>query len=120
MVRRDFEPQRQKGFLDLALDRPLVAEKQVLGELLGDRRSALAHPAGARVGDEGAGGARNVDSKVVVEAAILGGQDGLDQMIGHFLERDRIILLHPTAADLVAVAIEESDCDFRPAQPVFV
>ena len=35
------EPDREEGFLDLALDGALVVQEQVLGELLGDRRAAL-------------------------------------------------------------------------------
>src|SRR4029079_17344788 len=65
------EPDREEGFLDLALDGALVVEEQVLGELLGDRRTALAHSAGLRVGDERARGAGEVDAEMVVETAVF-------------------------------------------------
>ena len=57
---------------------------------------------------------------MLVEPAIFGGEHGLEQVIGQLLERNRIVLLHTAAADLVAVAIEERDRDFRAAQPIFV
>ena len=46
------QPDRQEGFVDLALDGALVGQEQVLGELLGDRRAALADAAGLRVGHQ--------------------------------------------------------------------
>ena len=49
---------REERFLDLALDRALVRQEQVLRELLGDRGAALHDAAGARIGDERAERAR--------------------------------------------------------------
>ena len=49
-----FQPQREKRLLDLAVERALVAQEQVLGELLGDGGAALHDAAGARVGHHGA------------------------------------------------------------------
>src|SRR5262249_57075444 len=47
------EPQGEERLLYLALDRALITQEQVLGELLGDRGAALHHAAGAGIGDEG-------------------------------------------------------------------
>ena len=63
---------------------------------------------------------KEVDAEMLVEAAVLGREHRLDQMVGHFLERHRIVVLDAAAADLVAVAVEERDGEFGFLQPVFV
>ena len=83
------EPDRQEGFVDLALDGALVAQEQVFGQLLGDRGAALAHAAGLRVGDQRARGAGDVDAEMIVEAAVLGGERRLDQIVRKILQRNR-------------------------------
>ena len=83
------QPDRQKGFLHLALDGALVVEEQVLRQLLGDRRTALAHAAGLRVGDERARGAGDVDAEMIVETAVFGGERRLDQIVRKILQRNR-------------------------------
>ena len=40
---------------------------------------------------------------------ILGGEGGLDHVVGNFFERHRIVAQQPALADFVAVAIEEGD-----------
>jgi len=114
------QPQREERFLHLALDGALVAQEQVLGELLGDRGAALHHAPGARIGDHGAHGAGDVDAEMLVEAAVLGGEHRLDQMIGKVRERDGARMLDAAAADLVAVTVEEHHRELGLLQPVFV
>ncbi len=114
------EPDRQKRLVDLALDGALIAQEQVLGELLGDRGAALPHPAGLRVGDEGARRAGDVDAEMVVEAAVLGGQGRLDQIVRKILQRDGIIVLDAAAADRIAVTVEEGHGEIGFLQPVVV
>src|SRR5271155_4327936 len=104
------EPAGEKRLIDLALDGALVRQEQVLGELLGDSGSALHDTASPRVGHQRAERAVEVDAVVLVETAILGGEHGLDQMVRHLLERYRIVVLDTAGAELVAVAVEESDC----------
>ena len=114
------EPQGEEGLLHLALDGALVAQEQVLGELLGDRGAALDDAAGLRIGEHGAEGAGNVDAEMLVEAPVLGGEHRLDQMIGQLVERDRMAVLDAAAADLVAVAVEEGHRELGLLQPVLV
>jgi hypothetical protein len=115
-----FQPDREEGLVDLALDGALVAQEQVLGELLGDRGAALADAAGLGVGDEGARGAGDVDAEMLVEAAVLGRQRRLDQHVRKVFQRDRIVVLDAAAADRVAVAIEEGHREVALLQPVLV
>ena len=114
------EPQREERLVDLALDGALVAQKQILGKLLGDGRAALHHATGLRVGHQRAERAVKVDAEMLVEAAVLGRQRRLDQMIGHFVERHRIVVLDAAVADLVAVAVEKRHREIGFLQPVFV
>ncbi len=120
LVSFDFEPQGEERLIHLAFDGALVAQKQVLGELLGDRGAALDDAAGARIGDEGAERAAEVDAEMLVEAPVLGGEHGLDQMVRQFVERHRMAVLDAAAADLVAVAVEEGDGEFGLLEPILV
>ncbi len=109
MVKRELEQEGEIGLLDLALDRTLRRQEQVLGELLGQGRAALHNLVGLRVGDQGARRAEKVDAEVLEEAPVLGRQRRLDQVVGQVLERNGIIVVHAALADLGAVAIEELD-----------
>jgi hypothetical protein len=44
---------------------------------------------------------------VLVEAAVLGGERGLDQGVGDLLDRDRVIVQDAAQTDLGAIAVEE-------------
>ena len=115
-----FQPHRQERFLDLALKRALIIEKQIFGELLGDGGAALHDAAGARVGRQRAENAGHVDAEMLVEAPVLGGEHGLDQIVGKLVERHGIVMPDAARADLVAVAVEEGHRQFRFLQPVVV
>ncbi len=115
-----FQPDREEGLVDLALDGALVAQEQVLGELLGDRGAALADAAGLGVGDERARGAGDVDAEMLVEAAVFGGERRLDQHVRKVFQRDRVVVLDAAAADRVAVAVEEGHREVGLLQPVLV
>ena len=83
------QPERQDGFLDLARQRALLGQEQVLGELLGQGRATL-RPAAARdVAGQRAGDAQGIDAVVGVEAAILDGHEGLRQVGGQIGQADR-------------------------------
>ena len=114
------QPDRKEGFLHLALDGALVVEEQILRQLLADRRSTLPHAAGLCVGDERAPGAGDVDAEMLVEAAVLGGERRLDQVVRKILQRDRVIVLDAAAADRVAVAVEKRHREIGFLQPVVV
>ena len=58
---------------------------------------------------QGAGRADEVDAEVLEEAPVLGGERGLDQMVGDLLQRHGVVVQDAALADLVAVAIEEFD-----------
>ena len=114
------QPHREEGFLHLALDGALVVQEQVLRQLLGDRRTALAHAAGLRVGDQRARGAGDVDAEMVVEAAVFGGERRLDQIVRKIFQRNRVVVLDAAAADRIAVAVEERHREIGFLQPVVV
>ena len=111
------KPERQIGFLDLAVEGALGIEKDVLGELLGQRAAALDHHVGAGVGDHGAGGADDVHAEMFEEPPVFGGQHGLDQMIGDLLQRHSVRTEHAALADFVAVSVEERDAVFAGRAP---
>ena len=78
-------------------DRIFVADEQVLGDLLGDRRSAARALARAELGDiidHRAGEARIIDAAMLEEGLVLGREIGVDQQARIFVERQ----LHPPLA----------------------
>ncbi len=115
-----FEPQRKIGFLDLALDRSLVGEEEVLRQLLGDRGAALNNALGLGVDGQRADGADDVDAEVAEEAPVLRRQHGLDEIVGQFLERNRIVVLDAALADLGAKAILKRHREVAALEPVGV
>ncbi len=114
----ELEPDGEEGLLDLALEGALVREEQVLGELLRDGRPALHHAAAARVDGERPRGADRVDAPVLEEAPVLSGERRLDEIVGHFVELDRIVVLDAASPDLGAVAIKEGDGEVLALEPV--
>ena len=112
------QPERQKGLVDLAGDGALVGEEQIFGELLRDRRAALHHAGRAGVHRERAQRADDVDAEMFVEAAVLGGQHGLDEIVGILVERHGVVMLDAALADLIAVAIQEGDGEIALLEPV--
>ena len=83
--------QRQQRLLDLALERDLVGQKEVLGDLLGDRGRALrpaARSVGLHIEQAGANDAAEVEAVVLVEVLVLGGEEGVDHHLRHGLDRN--------------------------------
>ena len=64
--------------------------------------------------------ADDVDAEMLEEAAVLGGEHRLDEMVGQLVERDRVVVLDAAPADLDAVAVEEGHGEILALQPVLV
>ena len=62
----------------------------------------------------------DVDAEMVEEAAVLGRQHRLDEMVGQFVEGNRVVVLDAAPADLDAVAVEEGHGEILALQPVLV
>ena len=65
------QPERDQRLLDLARRRARGREEAGLGELLGDRAAALAHPARADVAPQGAAHAPGIEADMAEEAPVL-------------------------------------------------
>ncbi len=95
------ETERQRGFLDLAVQVALgVLEDPVLDQLLGDGRAALLDLPRVHVGHEGPHHGLEVHTGVVVEGAVLGGDDGVDQGL-----RDLVQLRGPAVPETEGVEV---------------
>ena len=84
------DPQREQRFLDLALERHLVGQEKVLGDLLGDGRGALRPAAAAVVFDvqhAGAHDAVEVDAGMLVEILVLRRDEGVGDELRYRLDR---------------------------------
>ena len=78
------DPEGEDRLADLAGERGLVVEQEVLGDLLGDARGAFRPLARVgEVGDDGAAEADEVDAGMGEEALVLGGDEGLQDALGH-------------------------------------
>jgi hypothetical protein len=65
------DAERDHQLLELAVERALVRQEQVAGELLRDRRAALRRVEAEQVRDRGAQDAAQVDAPVAVEVAVF-------------------------------------------------
>ncbi len=87
LAQRLFHPRRHDHLADLALVGEVIADQQVLRDLLGDGRAAL-RPAGpGKVADEGPDQAMLVDPFVLIEALVLGCDEGLLHVLGNVGDR---------------------------------
>ena len=71
-------------------------------------------------GQQGARRAEDVDAEVLEEAAVLGGERGLDHVIGDVLERDGIVVQDAALADLAAGLVEEGHAVAAGEEAAFV
>ena len=74
-------------------------EEEVLGQLLGDRRAALPHVVGAGIFDQGAERTHDVDTEMLIEAGIFGGENGVDHVRRDLLQRYGVVLAYAAPAD---------------------
>ena len=84
------DPHRQQGFLDLAGERDLVGQEEVLGDLLGDGGGALRTTVGTVILREQHRGARHageVDAAMLVEILVFGGKERVDDQLWNRLDR---------------------------------
>ena len=91
LAQRVFEPRCHDHLADLALIGHVLADQEIFHHLLGDGRAALRPARIGQIADEGADDAALVDAVVLVEAPVLGGDEGLLHQIGNVAER------HPDA-----------------------
>ncbi len=78
---RLLDAQRQQRLLDLAIERDLARQQEVLGDLLGDRRCAdraAVRADALEIGERGTHDRGQVDPGMGVEVLVLGGEKGVD------------------------------------------
>ncbi len=89
---RALDPDRENGFLDLALERAVVGQQEVFRHLLGDGRGALGAPVGAlefgfRKLEYRAPDALKVEAAMLIEALVLGRQERPQHLLGDRIDR---------------------------------
>ena len=103
------EPERQDRLLDLARQRALPRQEQILGELLGQRRAALDAAAAGHIAQKRARHAERVDAVMFVEPPILDRHEGLRQIGRQVDEPDRRAAGVAAIGDERAVVGEDGD-----------
>src|SRR4029450_12336209 len=88
LAQRPLDPRRHDTLANLALVGEVIADQQVLHDLLGDGRAALRSPGLGQVADEGADQTALVDSLVLIETLILGREEGFLYLFGDIGERN--------------------------------
>ena len=106
-----FDQQRDAAFLDLAAEGPDVGEEQRARELLRQRAAAFDPAAAADVAHDRAPEADRIDAGMMVEAAILDGDDGVLQVGRDLVERDVVPLLVEAEPRLAVRAVEHRVAD---------
>ena len=106
--KRFFDLEGHRDLVELAGVGALGREEEVAGNLLRDGRAALAAAAGQHVGECGADDAGDLDAGVFVEAVVLGGENGVLDVVGHFGEAHEVAALLPELADELAVGAPDA------------
>src|SRR6266700_1616264 len=109
LAERALDPRRHDHLADLALVGEVIAHQQVLHDLLGDGRAALRPPGLGEAIDEGADQAALVDPVVLVEAFVLGREEGFLHVLGDIGERNphSALVLLEDFGERPTVAVEE-------------
>ena len=102
------DPRSHDHLADLAVIGEVLADQEVLHDLLGDGRAALRPPGLCQVADEGADQAAFVDTFVPVEALVLGRQERLLDMLRDVGERHPLpaLVLLEHLGEAFALAVE--------------
>ena len=83
----------------LSEQRAIGRQEERARELLGERAAAFSDPPLTQVREHGAGDAAGIQRAVLVEAAVLHGQEGVDQVAGDLLEPYRDAVAAVLAGD---------------------
>ena len=106
-VSRDSSHSASVNSSSLRAKRAVVAEIEVLGELLRQRRAALHRAAFAQIDDRRAHHAEGVDAVVVVEALVLGGDHRVRDVARQQIER-HVVVAAAALGDDRAVARQDA------------
>ncbi len=101
--------------LHLALDRAVGRQEQGLGQLLGQARASLHRGAGLGVRPHGAQHPQPVDRAMLIEAPVLGRQEGPGHIGGQLGQGDPPAVARAAHGDGVALAVQEGHAG-RPVQ----
>ena len=104
-----FQPEGQHHLLHLAAQGPLGRQEEVLGQLLGQCRTALDHLTGTNVCHHGPAQADHVNARVRIEAAILNRQHGIDQIGRQILDGNFMPVRRSPTGNQAALMVQERD-----------
>jgi hypothetical protein len=88
----ELDEQGHHGFIRLAFEGAFGCEEEVLDELLGERAATLSDAARAQVREQRSTDASNVDAGMRLEALILDGDDGIDEVRREVFEAHQFAL----------------------------
>src|SRR4029077_3904879 len=83
------KPERERQLLQLARNRALLGQEQILGELLGNGRAALRRATPEHVVDDGAHDPPRIDAVMRMEAPVLDRDERLGHVVRQFAQRYR-------------------------------
>ena len=89
LVVTPLDDQGQKHLFPLARQGPVRRQKKILGQLLGDGRSALANAAGTQIGEKSPADAAPVESKMLEKTAVFRRQNSTRQPRRKLIDGDQ-------------------------------
>ena len=107
-AQRVLDPRCHDHLADLAVIGEVLADQEVLHDLLGDGRAALRAPGLRKVADEGADQPALVDPSVAIEALVLSREERLLDVFRNVAERDPLppLVLLEHLREAFALAVE--------------
>ena len=103
----------EEDFGEFPAHGPVLQLKGLAGKLLGDGRGALIEAFRPHAVVDGPEDADVIDPVVLVEAAVLGGEEGVHKMLRDIVERDGPPVLHEDPPELTAVSVENAARHFH-------
>src|SRR5690606_36445492 len=103
------EPEGENEFVELARNRPFVGEKEILGELLCQRRAALTNRHGAEIDEERAREPARADAEMRAEAEVLDRDESLRQIWRYQTDGNRLAAHFTARGDGLSVDANNGD-----------
>src|SRR3954451_9821604 len=118
-AQRVLDPRCHDHLADLAVIGEVLADQEVLHDLLGDGRAALRAPGLRKVADEGPDQPALVDPSVAIEALVLSREERLLDVFRNVTERDPLppLILLEHLREALALAVKH-DAGTRQLEPL--
>ncbi len=110
------EIEREDGFLELAFEGAIGIQKEILRQLLRQRRAALHHMASFHIVERRARETDRINAEMIAESPVLDGDKGVGDVRRKRCHVDDCAMRHAALRDYPTLVVENGDVVRRPAR----